>query len=82
VNAWKKIHAAMVANERTMFSAVRAANKQGKRFSTCNGLWGNWASKAIDRLVEKGRIKYLPFVSRQNARSTNGGYIVSGMKLR
>ncbi len=69
---YKKIRAAMVALERRVFSQIRRANKEGKR-------WRPWilanhtVHNALDRLVQKGRIRYVR--SRQPL-GYNSGYVI------
>jgi len=55
-NAYKMIRKAMIDNERSMFTRIRYANKQGFGFDAFMSSHASY--NALQRLEDKGRIRF------------------------
>ena len=73
MNASKRILAAMKANELQVLAAIRRSAKAGRRWQTSVTTPLTWY-RAMDRLVERGKIKY---VRSKLQYGFNSGYVIT-----
>ncbi len=73
MNANKRILVAMKENERRVLAAIRRSVKEGRRWQTSVTTPLTWY-RAIDRLVERGKIKYVRSTQQYGF---NSGYAIT-----
>lgn len=79
MNAYQRIRNGMLEMERYVFSQIRRSNKEGRRWHPRIGTSTVYIYNAIERLMEKGRIRYV----RSRAKyGFNSGYVVVKTPVR